>query len=292
MYILNNQQTRILENETANSGIPHFSLMEFAGNAVAHFIKKRIGAEGKRVTVVCGCGNNGGDGFVVARKLFDAGAEINILLAAGEPTTHDASVMYERTKERGMRIINYGDSAFESALYEADIIVDAIFGIGFHGNARAPMSNVFELINKSRATVVAVDVPSGVDSDNGQVSGECVMADYTVTFTTLKPAHVIFPAVDYCGEIITVSIGVPEDIIQSLDTNIRAVDGEYVKNIIPKRKRNTNKGDFGKLLSVCGSVGMCGFCCHGGKSGGMFRCRTCQNGFAQVTLSCRFFTDC
>lgn len=258
MYILNNQQTRILENETAKSGIPHFSLMEFAGNAVARLIKKRFGAEEKRITVVCGCGNNGGDGFVVARKLFDAGAEVNVLLAAGEPTTHDAKIMFERIKERNIRIIDFGDNAFEAALYEADVIVDAIFGIGFHGNARAPLSNVFELINRSRAVVVAVDVPSGVDSDNGQVSGECVKADHTVTFTTLKPAHVIFPAVDYCGEITTASIGVPEDIIQSLDTNIRAVDGEYVKSLIPNRKRNTNKGDFGKLLSVCGSVGMCG----------------------------------
>ena len=260
MYILNNQQTKSLEDATALSGIPHISLMEFAGTAVASYIQKKQDVAGKRIAVVCGCGNNGGDGFVVARKLCSAGAQVAILLAMGEPTTEDALEMYNRACELDIRIVQHDEQSaefFECIKY-ADIIVDAIFGIGFHGSARAPINQIFEMINSSQGTVYSVDVPSGVDSDTGQVEGVCVSADYTITFTALKPAHVIFPAADFCGEVFTASIGVPDEILSAQHTKIRALDLDYIKSLFIKRERNSNKGDFGKLLSVCGSLGMCG----------------------------------
>jgi len=260
MFILNNQQTKKLEDDTAASGIPHISLMEFAGTEVASFICKKIDVTDKRVAIVCGRGNNGGDGFVAARKLLRAGAEVSVLLAMGIPTTDDASEMFNRLEGLNTEIITYEDKPEEfcEKIKYADVIVDAIFGIGFYGCVNSGLKNIFEKINSASGTVFSVDVPSGVDSDNGQVEGSCICADYTVTFTTLKPAHVIFPAVDYCGEIYTASIGVPDDILKGLHTNIRALDADYIKSLFKKRARNSNKGDFGKLLSVCGSLGMCG----------------------------------
>ncbi|MBQ6569441.1 MAG: NAD(P)H-hydrate epimerase [Clostridia bacterium] len=242
MYILNNQQTKSLEDATAQSGIPHISLMEFAGTAVSRQIIKSNDVTGKRIAVVCGCGNNGGDGFVAARKLYGAGAQVTILLAMGDPTTDDSQEMYRRACELDIPVIvRESEAAFGECIKYADIIVDAIFGIGFHGSARPAISEIFEMINNSQAVVYSVDVPSGVDSDNGQVAGVCVKADHTVTFTALKPGHVIFPAADFCGEVVTTYIGVPDDILEAQSTNIRALDFDYIKSIFEKRKKTATR---------------------------------------------------
>ena len=271
MIILNNAQTKKLEDYAVQSGgFDHTRLMENAGASVCRFISETIGILNKSVAVVCGRGNTGGDGFVVAKRLLEGGAKVRVLLAMGAPTTENAKKFLGESEAAGIRTLSYADEndrlEFEKTLENSDIIVDAIFGVGFHGMVSEELSNVIEMINSSEGIVVSVDVPSGVDSDSGEVSGVCVKAAHTITFSTRKPGHVIYPAVDYCGEVHTVSIGIDEHVIREQEHHISTIDYEDVCRCFPRRSNNTHKGTFGKLLCICGSLGMAGSATFAGKA--------------------------
>lgn len=274
MIILNNEQTKKLEDfAVSDGGFAHTKLMENAGTAVFRFINDRIGVNNKSVAVVCGRGNNGGDGFAVARRMLDGGAKVRVLLALGMPTTEDAYHFLDESEEAGIKTLSYVEEdekqEFRKTIEAADIIVDAIFGVGFHGTVSDTLKEVIDMINTARATVISVDVPSGVDSDSGEVSGACVMADYTVTFSTRKPGHVIYPAVDYCGHVHVSMIGIDEHMIQEQEHHISTIEYNAVRACFPSRERNTHKGTFGKLLCVCGSLGMAGSATFAGKAAAM-----------------------
>ncbi|MBQ1555485.1 MAG: NAD(P)H-hydrate epimerase, partial [Clostridia bacterium] len=272
MLILNNAQTKKLEDMAVEQGgIEHIKLMENAGTAAFRFINERLSVNNKSVAVVCGRGNNGGDGFAVARKMLDGGAKVRIMLALGQPTTEDAYRLLAESERAGIKTISYvendGDRQdFAKTIEAADIIVDAIFGVGFHGTVSEGLKNVIDMINNARGTVVSIDVPSGVDSDSGEVAGPCVRADYTVTFTTMKPGHVIYPAVDYCGHVHVALIGIDERMVQEQEHHITTIDYQRVRSSFPLRSNNTHKGTFGRLLCICGSVGMAGSATFAGKA--------------------------
>ncbi len=271
MIILDNAQTKKLEDfAVKNGGFDHKRLMENAGASVCRFINEVIGSANKSVAVVCGIGNNGGDGFVVAKRLLEGGAKVRILLALGTPTTDDAKRFLKESEAAGIKTLSFthedDKSEFAKTVGNSDIIVDAIFGVGFHGTVSDELSEVIEMINSSRGAVVSVDVPSGVDSDSGEVSGACVRADYTVTFSTRKPGHVIYPAVDYCGEVHVAAIGIDDHVIQEQEHHISTIDYDDVRRCFPKRSNNTHKGTFGKLLCICGSIGMAGSATFAGKA--------------------------
>ena len=181
MIILDNAQTKKLEDfAVKNGGFDHKRLMENAGASVCRFINEVIGSANKSVAVVCGIGNNGGDGFVVAKRLLEGGAKVRILLALGTPTTDDAKRFLKESEAAGIKTLSFthedDKSEFAKTVGNSDIIVDAIFGVGFHGTVSDELSEVIEMINSSRGAVVSVDVPSGVDSDSGEISGACVRA--------------------------------------------------------------------------------------------------------------------
>ncbi|MBQ9902686.1 MAG: NAD(P)H-hydrate dehydratase [Clostridia bacterium] len=271
MIILNNAQTKKLEDyAVANGGFDHTRLMENAGASVCRLINEILGSANKSVAVVCGIGNNGGDGFVVAKRLLEGGAKVRVLLALGTPTTDDAKKFLRESEAAGIKTLSFtaedDRQEFAKTIENSDIIVDAIFGVGFHGRVSDELSQVIEMINSSRGTVVSVDVPSGVDSDSGEVSGACVKADHTVTFSTRKPGHVIYPAVDYCGEVHVAAIGIDEHVIHEQEHHISTIDYEDVRRCFPKRSSNTHKGTFGKLLCICGSMGMAGSATFAGKA--------------------------
>ena len=271
MIILNNAQTKRLEDyAVANAGFDHTRLMENAGASVCRMISDTMGILNKSVAVVCGRGNNGGDGFVVAKRLLEGGAKVRVLLAAGAPTTENARKFLGESEAAGIRTLSYAEEAdrqeFAKTIENSDIIVDAIFGVGFHGMVSEELRPVIEMINSSRGIIVSVDVPSGVDSDSGEVSGVCVQADHTVTFSTRKPGHVIYPAVDYCGEVHIASIGIEEHVIREQEHHISTIDYEDVCRCFPRRSNNTHKGTFGKLLCICGSMGMAGSATFAGKA--------------------------
>ena len=271
MIILNNSQTKKLEDYAVKNGsFEHARLMENAGAAVCRFINDLIGSANKSIAVVCGIGNNGGDGFVVAKRLLEGGAKVRVLLALGAPTTDDARKFLGECESAGIRTLSFTAEEekpeFAKTIENSDIIVDAIFGVGFHGVVSGELSEVIGMINASHGLVVSVDVPSGVDSDSGEVSGACVRADHTVTFSTRKPGHVIYPAVDYCGEVHVAAIGIDDHVIREQEHHISTIDYDDVCRCFPKRERNTHKGVFGKLLCICGSLGMAGSATFAGKA--------------------------
>lgn len=150
--------------------------------------------KGKTVSVVCGNGKNAGDGFVIAADLKSFGADAQIVLADKEPELPEPLMYFNRAADLGVPCFSFGEEPLGDTL-----IIDCIFGIGFHGEAREPFSAVFDAVNSSPAKVVAIDTPSGTDASCGTVY-KAVKADYTVAISTLKYCHVLPPANDYCGK--------------------------------------------------------------------------------------------
>lgn len=237
-------------------GIPSLELMERAGAGLADLIGQRA-PEG-RVVVVVGKGNNGGDGLVVARLLRAVGREVDVLLLApGEELGGDARVNYDRLVE----LDSPGPRAFEAeALEGAAAVVDAMLGTGFSGEPRDPARAAIAAINSGAgdAVVFACDVPSGVDASTGEIAGEAVRADVTVTFHAAKPGLWIAPGKVHAGEVTVIDIGIPPDppITPAIGLITPAVlDG------VPHRAHDSTKFAAGTVVVCGGSAGLTGAPC-------------------------------
>ncbi len=197
-------------------GIPSLILMENAGRAVAEEIKKYLRRKRRpHVCVVCGMGNNGGDGFVVARHLINAGIETKtFLVGKASQLKHDAAVNYRILK--GLKyIIKEVDAKhplLAKEIARADVVVDAIFGVGLNRKITEPFRSVIETINRAAKYVVAVDIPSGLDGTTGVIYGVCVKADKTVTFSFAKKGFFKNHGPRQTGEVVVVDIGIPEQV--------------------------------------------------------------------------------
>lgn len=259
MKIVSAAEMREIDRATAERfGVPSLTLMENAGSAVTRFILSEY-SQAQRVSVICGKGNNGGDGFVVARQLAEAGRVVRVLLLCGpEELRGDAAVMLERLRilplvVRDARALDSGDAA---PIFSADLTVDAIVGTGF----RPPMSELYGAaiarMNGGDAPVVAVDIPSGADADAMQTaSGTVARADAIVTFTAPRPAH-IFPGLT-AGPTVIAPIGSPpEAIVAQLGLNL-STPADF-QSLLAPRKRDANKGSYGHVLVVGGSLGKAG----------------------------------
>ncbi|MDR3643627.1 MAG: NAD(P)H-hydrate epimerase, partial [Clostridia bacterium] len=188
MKILSSVQMKAAEKFAAECGISPLRLMENAGTAAIRFIRERIDVSGVQFTVVCGSGNNGGDGFVAARKLIENGARVSVILAFGTPISMDASEMLERLKNMSPKIIDYSFQRQDSinALSGCGYIVDALFGTGLSGVAAGNAEELIRAVNAAGKIVFALDMPSGANADTGEVAGSCVLADYTIAFAAPK----------------------------------------------------------------------------------------------------------
>ncbi|HEY5942799.1 MAG TPA: NAD(P)H-hydrate dehydratase [Solirubrobacterales bacterium] len=229
-------------------GVPSLELMEAAGRAVAEAVAG-LAPEGP-VRVVCGKGNNGGDGFVAARLLREMGFEVEaLLLWPGEELRGDAAVNYERF---GGELLD-GDPA--ERLADSGAVVDAIFGTGFEGAPREPAARAIEAINRSGAPVVACDIASGVDASTGEVAGEAVEADVTVSFHAAKLGQRIAPGKWHCGDLRVVPIGIPDG------SPGEAAAGEIdpaVLALAPRRGPRSTKFSSGQVALAGGSRGLTG----------------------------------
>lgn len=254
---------------TARYGIPGLALMENAGAGVARFIAQRWpDFAQRRIMVLCGKGNNGGDGFVVARHLRDLGAKPLIhLLAAPEEMRGDAATNYKRWQETyGELHVIRDSSAWQSAkaaLASADIVVDAILGTGTRGAVAGLLAEVIEAVNQrrgpARSAVVAVDIPSGLVADTGEADGPVVKAAYTVTFTAPKSGMIGGASGNFVGQLKVHDIGSPPELIEEVGTSdVRWVDGREVSKFAQPRRADGNKGSYGHALIVAGSVGKSG----------------------------------
>ncbi|MFI5326655.1 MAG: NAD(P)H-hydrate epimerase, partial [Candidatus Rokuibacteriota bacterium] len=241
-------------------GIPGPRLMDHAGTAAAALIARWLAPiRGKAVVVVCGKGNNGGDGFVVARRLKARGAAVRVLLVGRRAEVRgDAADALGRWRGRVEEIAD--PRGLASALGGAEVIVDALLGTGVSGAARGPVAAAIEAINRAGATgvpVVALDLPSGVDADRGALLGPTVKAWRTVTFAGLKRCLLLAPASAQAGAVEIGDIGVPAEEARRGITTWR-LEAADVRPLFPPRDLDAHKGRFGHLLVVAGSLGKTG----------------------------------
>jgi NAD(P)H-hydrate epimerase len=245
-------------------GIPGATLMENAGRGAAEALLRALPewglrARGLRVAVVCGKGGNGGDGFVVARRLKRAGARPSVHLAfAADALSGDAVTKYQEMRRAGVAaslVTEAGSVA--SALQQTDVVVDALLGTGARGAPAAPVGALIDAINASGRPVVALDIPSGLPADGEPPAGSVVRARSTTTFAAPKLGLVIGPGVDLAGRIEVVDIGVPAaELTREIQTFL--LEGADVAPLFPRRLREGHKGTYGHLLVLAGSVGKTG----------------------------------
>lgn len=250
---------------TERFSVPSLTLMENAGTAVADFVREEYPAA-HRIGVICGKGNNGGDGFVAARKLREAGREVHVLLLA-DPTElrGDAATMLQRMGQSPLVAKSHDE--FKSAnnrLRELDLLVDAILGTGFRPPVSGLYAEAIAALNASEMPAVAVDIPSGADADAmGSQTGAVARADAIVTFTAPRPAHVFGSLTD--GPVVVAPIGSPEAAITST-LHLNLITPREIAPLISPRSREANKGSFGHVLVIGGSLGKAGAAAMAGMS--------------------------
>ncbi|HXT86179.1 MAG TPA: NAD(P)H-hydrate dehydratase [Verrucomicrobiae bacterium] len=273
MKILSVSEMREVDRlTTERCGISQQSLMEEAGGSVARFVARHFAPiEERRVALLCGKGNNGGDGFVAARALREMGAEPEVFFfgVAGE-LAGEAAEAFKRMREGNggatIRVKEICDgTAWEAAreeIFRAQIILDALLGTGLRGPVEGLLAQVVEAVNHrdERTRVVAVDIPSGISGDAGAIAdGLAVMADYTVTFTAPKNGMLVASAAPFVGRLTVAAIGSPAELVEEVAKgNVRWMEPWEVRRIPFHRKADSNKGLYGHALIVAGSVGKAG----------------------------------
>ncbi len=247
-------------------------LMENAGIQVTNEILMKFPQiQDERLVIVAGKGNNGGDGFVVARHLYNRGCSpLVLLLASRKELKGDAALNAGIAHKIGITIKEITSSrhwsANKSNLSKASVVVDAIFGTGLTSPARGLYAAVIQDINKSMAFKVAVDIPSGLSSDTFAIIGPCVKADLTVSLAAAKVAHVFPPAEDCVGELKIADISVPPYLFDDEKFKLEMVEKERILPYFEKRKKATHKGTYGHLFMLAGSIGKTGAAAMAGKA--------------------------
>jgi hydroxyethylthiazole kinase-like uncharacterized protein yjeF len=270
MKILSAAEMREVDRlTTARYGIPSLTLMENAGASVAEFIAQRWPRFAqRRIVVLCGKGNNGGDGFAVARHLLELGAKPEVyLFAAPDEMQGDAAANCKRWRDLSgaLQTVRNSDDLknVKPVLDAADIVIDALLGTGTRGAVEGLFAEVIEAVNKRHKTVssvvVAVDIPSGLIADTGEAMGARINATYTVTFTAPKTGMILGSASDAVGDLFVRDIGsLPELIDEVGKSNVRWIDWREVSIFARPRRADANKGNYGHVLITAGSVGKSG----------------------------------
>lgn len=232
-------------------GIPSLVLMERAALSVA----KHVTA--KNLIILAGPGNNGGDGVAVGRILKNKNLNIKIFqLFTNEKLSNDCKKQLEIAEKYGVPILNRYPT--EKELLEAEVIVDAIFGTGLKKKIEGDLAKLVNLVNSLSRTVVAVDIPSGVSSDSGEVLGTAVKAAITVTFGVPKRGHILFPGRDFVGKLFVEDIGFPKELTESEKLKVSLITKDFVRSLIPLKPLYSHKGTYGHVLVIAGSVGKTG----------------------------------
>jgi len=287
MKVVTTDEMRRIEKAADAGGLSFATMMENAGRAIAEACQqdRRMGSGNGRILVLVGPGNNGGDGLVAARHLHDAGAQVQLYIGERRLEGDDH---YALTQERGIATIRAKDDpnleSLQRLLREADVIIDALLGTGVSKPIEGPLKDVLEIAKEqvgkrrkeekgkeplvspssppsspllpSSPLVVAVDVPSGLNCDNGAVDPATIPADLTVTFGFPKVGQFLFPGAEYLGELLVADINIPPSLAD--DVSIELATPQIVSELLPRRPLGAHKGTFGKALVVAGSVNYTG----------------------------------
>jgi NAD(P)H-hydrate epimerase len=236
---------------TSEFGISQETLMEKAGEAAYFVILKEFGVKGKKFVIFCGGGNNGGDGFVVGRKIHSDGGEVKILLLGdGGKLEGAAKKNFDIVSTMPIEVFALKPiEQAKEAVSSCDAIVDGIFGTGLSREAGGIYRDVIQLINESGKKVFSIDIPSGVNGDTGQVIGVAVKSDYTVTYGLPKIGNMLYPGFDLCGKLYVSHISFPPSLYNT--ESIKVEINDLVE--LPRRGGDTHKGSYGKALFIAGS---------------------------------------
>lgn len=233
-------------------GIKDELLMENAGGAVYSVILNEYGIRDKKFVVICGGGNNGGDGFVVARKVHSNGGAVKVFILGDQNKFKGAAKLNLDIVSRLPIEIRQIESieSIKMDITHSDAIIDAIFGTGLTRDVEGLYSDVIELVNQSGKKVFSIDIPSGVHGDTGKVMGRAVKADYTVTFGLPKVGNILFPGYELCGKLFVTHISFPPLIYDTGSIKIEINDSL----VLPVREKNAHKGYFGEVLFIAGAA--------------------------------------
>jgi hydroxyethylthiazole kinase-like uncharacterized protein yjeF len=245
-------------------GIPSIVLMENAGVEVVRQMENILGnLHNKKISVFAGTGNNGGDGFVVARHLYNQGAKVKVFLIGSKTSVlGDALTNLQIITHMGIDILEVENQhdwdKVKIAMTFTDCLVDALLGTGFTGKLRDNMTQVVESINKMNKIIVAIDIPTGVDADTGQIQSVAVKANHTITLALAKQGLLLYPGASYVGELSVADIGIPRLLLSDLSIQQNLITSTDAGELFSKRQPDVHKGSCGKVLVVAGSRGLTG----------------------------------
>jgi len=266
MRILNAAQMREADRFTIEEiGIPSLVLMENAGRQVVAAMEAAYESRlNGRVAVLCGRGNNGGDGFVVARTLVQRGVDTSVFVIGSLAEVRgDAKTNLDILGRLGVTVVEIGDEqSWElhfSEISQSTVIVDAIFGTGLKAPLGGMMETVVADINASSIPIVSIDVPSGLSADTPHIIGDCVDASMTVTLAAPKLPLVLPPGEEHAGDVVIADIGIPHEVIDGVEgQHIELLTPEQLRDVVEPRAADSHKGDFGRVTIVAGSRGKTG----------------------------------
>ena len=261
MKIVTAEQMRQIDQKCIRSGTPGSVLMENAGKAVAEETRQALGnINQQHILVLIGPGNNGGDGLVAARYLHDWGAKVSLYLCSERPADDPN---FELVQERSITCIEAAQdknlAKFDELLPSANCVIDALFGTGRARPLQGIFQQVLDRVNKTRREdlrIIAVDLPSGLNADSGAVDPACPHADNTITFAFPKLGFFSFPGAERIGKLTVADIGIPHHLADSVNTEL--ITDEWARTALPKRPLNANKGNFGRVLAIAGSINYIG----------------------------------
>lgn len=260
MYIMTVKECKEIDRYAIEElKFPSLILMENAATSIYHKIKDK----GKRFLVICGTGNNGGDGLALGRKLLLEGKDVYfIIISPNNKFTKDFTANFEIVKSITNNIMTIKSSSdiekFKDLLKNYEIIVDAIFGVGLNRELDCFYCNLIECINRSERCIVSVDLPSGLDGDKGIPLGNAVKATITYSFEVIKRGFINYSSFQYLGELEIVSIGIPRSVVESKINAVKIQDNSYYRSVIKKRSVYGHKGDYGRATIFAGSLGFTG----------------------------------
>ncbi len=265
MLLVTAGEMQAMDRQTIESfGIPGIELMENAGQGATRFLLDHFsGIPKTNIGVIAGRGNNGGDGFVIARRLCQEGIKVSVyLLAEHSAVKGDAAANLELLSPLGIPIIEIPDgksfSNYKSDMRHFDLWVDAILGTGLKSDVKGYFRDVITFINSLKKPIFSVDIPSGLNSDTGQACGTCIHAQATATFGFAKTGHIFQPGAGFTGKLEIVDIGIPDHIAEEIGPQQHLLTPDQIQKYFQPRKPDTHKGKTGHLLVVAGAPGKTG----------------------------------
>ena len=264
MKIVSSEQMKKIDEDCVVQGTSGLILMERAGENFVKILKSKfLNLQNKKVLILTGKGNNGGDGLVIARKLFEEGSRVKVAVLFGiDELSENAKTNFDKARKLEIDFIEYNGvikDRFKDEIEKVDLIIDAVFGTGLKSGLPDFMIELFRQVNNSKKFIAACDIPSGVNGTTGKVTNFCICAHLTITFGLPKRGLFLFPGRNFTGEVRVAEIGIPSSIVEKVKVREKLLNRREIEYFLPQReKKDVCKNDFGHVLVLAGSIGMTG----------------------------------